>query len=145
MRPSKNIHLLARMRKELGELTQEDIAKKIGVHVRKIRRIELGAQKLSRILAERISDIFEVDPDCLMKNDLVKGLRTRNGEKWTPKLRLEIQNRLKRWGDLEPDVRRAQRSRCAVLFRQYLEISNLIQQLPNPGEQLQKWQMLFQI
>jgi plasmid maintenance system antidote protein VapI len=146
MRPSKNEHLLAILRKELGEhVTQAYLAEKIRVHPTTIRRIELGKRKLTRTLAERIGDAFDVDPQCLMENDLEKGLRTRDGRRWTSKTRLEIQNRLRRWGDLEPYARRAQRGLQSVLLHQYLDISHLIRQLPNPDVQLFRWALLYML
>jgi transcriptional regulator with XRE-family HTH domain len=144
MRPSKNVHLLARLRAELG-LSQEDVGNKIGVNERTIRRIELGSQKLTAALAERIGDSYDVDPDCLMKNDLEKGLRTREGGRWTRKIRLEIKNRLQRWGDLEPYARQEQRGLHAVLLDEYLQISHLIRQLPSPSETLFRWSFLFML
>jgi transcriptional regulator with XRE-family HTH domain len=141
MRPSKDVHLLARLRAELG-LSQADVGKKIGVAERTIRRIELGTQRLTAALAERIGDHYDVAPNCLMENDLEKGLHTRDGQRWTKKTRLEIHNRLRQWGDLEPYARQAQRGLDASLLYQYREIRDLIRRMPNPGEQLYRWSLL---
>jgi transcriptional regulator with XRE-family HTH domain len=144
MRPSKNVHLLARLRNEL-DLSQADVGAKIGVTERTIRRIELGSQKLTAALAERIGDSYDIDPDCLMKNDLEKGLRTRDGRPWDAKTRLQIRTRLLRWGELEPKARQAERGWHAVLLFQYLQIAHLIRVLPDRERQLNRWSLLFNL
>lgn len=144
MRPSKNVHLLAVLRKELGEnVSQTYLAEKIHIHPTTVRRIELGKRKLTRTLAERIGDTFDVDPQCLMENNLEKGLRTRNGRRWTSKTRLEIRDRLQRWGDLEPYARHVQRDISAALLHQYLLIAHVIRKMPEPERQLYRWTQLF--
>jgi transcriptional regulator with XRE-family HTH domain len=144
MRPSKNMHLLALLRNGL-KLAQSDVAAKIGVHETTIQRIETGTRKLTRTLAERIGDAYDVDPDCLLANNLSRGLYTTDGQRWTAKTRREVKARLARWGNLEPYVRRTQRGRQGVLLQQYLEISHLIHQLPNPDVQLIRWSSLFML
>jgi transcriptional regulator with XRE-family HTH domain len=144
MRPSKNVHLLALLRKEL-RLQQSDVAVKIGVSVRTIRRIELGSQKLTSRLAEVLGDAYDVDPSSLIENNLEKGLRTRDGRRWTAKVRLEIRDRLRRWGDLEPYVRQAQRGISAALLYQYLQIANILRKLPDPEDRLVDWVKLFDL
>jgi transcriptional regulator with XRE-family HTH domain len=145
MRPSKNVHILARLRHELGDLRQQDVAERIGIKADTLHRIETGRRNLTYKLAERIGDTFGVDPRCLTENNLERGLRTRDGHKWTAKTRREIQNRLKRWGDLEPFVRQSQKTLHGALLYQYLEISQLIRRLPNPSDQLYRWSQLFRL
>lgn len=143
-RPSKNIHLLAILRQKLN-LQQSELAAKVGVSARTIRKAELGTQKLSYRLAESIGDAFDLDPQSLIRNDLSKGLHTRDGRRWTTKTRLEIQNRLKRWGDLEPYARQSQRGISAALLYQYLQIAALIRDLPEPEYRLMEWGQLFNV
>lgn len=144
MRPSKNLHLLTQLRHELG-YRQTEVAERIGVKPDTIHRIETGRRKLTRRLAEKISDAFDVDPDCLIENDLARGLRTREGRPWTKKTRFEIQDRFKRWGNLEPYARAAQRGIAASLLYEYLEISHLIRSLPQPEYGLVDWAGLFHL
>jgi plasmid maintenance system antidote protein VapI len=144
MRPSKNVHLLAILREKLN-LSQKCVAAAIQIHPSSVRNIELGRRKLTPAMAERLGDAYDVDPKCLMGNNLKNGLRTRDGRRWTKKTPLEIQNRLKRWGNLEPYARQAQRGWQGVLLQQYLEISHLIRQLPNPDVQLIRWSFLFML
>jgi plasmid maintenance system antidote protein VapI len=144
MRRSKNVHLLAILRKEL-DLSQKCVATTIQIHPSSVRNIELGRRQLTRTLAERIGNAYNVDPECLMANNLEKGLRARDGRRWTKTIKDEIQNRLKRWGDLEPYARQAQRGLHAALLYQYLEISHLIRRMPNPGEQLDRWSALYRL
>jgi transcriptional regulator with XRE-family HTH domain len=144
MRPSKNLHLLCRLRRELN-LSQADVGAKVGVTERTIRRIELGSQKLTAALAERIGDSYDVAPSCLAENNLGTGLRTRNGRRWTAKTRLEIRSRLQRWGELEPYARHVQRDISAVLLHQYLRMANLIRKMPEPERQLYRWTQLFYV
>jgi hypothetical protein len=80
-----------------------------------------------------------------MGNNLEGGLRTRNGRRWTTKIRLEILNRLKRWGDLEQYAREAQQGISVVLLHQYLEISHLLRKLPEPEDALINWSLLFSV
>ncbi len=146
MRPSKNLHLLARLRHELGSLASQDyVAQRINVHPKTIQRIETGRRKLTRLMAERLGDAFDVDPLCLMENNLETGLRNREGRRWTAKNRREIQNRLRRWGDLEPYARQAQRGVSAALLYQYLKISHIIRKLPEPEDRLIDWVRLFDL
>ena len=105
-RPSKNVHVLALLRRELG-LKQQDIASRVGVNVRTIRRIELGTQNLTWTMAERLGDSYGVDPVCLITNDMANGLKTHDGRPWTRRTRLVTRNRLMRWGDLELHARQA--------------------------------------
>lgn len=143
-RPSKNVHLLATLRQELN-LHQVELAERVGVSDRTIRKVELGAQKLSYRLAEAIGDTFDLDPQSLIRNDLSKGLITWDGRPWDRKKRREIQARLRRWGDLEPYARQAQRGITAALLYQYLEISDLIRHMPDPEIRLIEWVLLFQL
>jgi plasmid maintenance system antidote protein VapI len=144
VRPSKNIHLLAILRKEIDK-EQKELAAALNVNERTVRRIELKKQKLTQKLAERIGDLYDVDPDCLVRNDLRGGLRTRDGRKWTEKTRDEIRARLARWGDLEVYARKAQRGLSASLLYQYLKISHIIRNLPEPEDRLMEWAQLFHL
>ena len=56
-----------------------------------------------------------------------------------------IKARLARWGDLEPYARQRQRAITAGLLGQYLRIAHLIRKLPDPSEQMSRWEMLFQL
>ena len=57
-----------------------------------------------------------------MKNDLAKGLRTRDGRRWTAQTRLAVKARLARWGDLADYARQHQRAIIAGLLRQTCEV-----------------------
>jgi plasmid maintenance system antidote protein VapI len=137
--------LLAVLRDKLGDLQQDDIARRLGIHPRTVQNIELGKRKLTRAMAERIGDTFDVDPECLIANDLAKGLKTRDGRAWTAKVRLEIRDRLLRWGELEPYARQGQRRISASLLRQYLQISHLIGILPDSEQRFKEWTALFEL
>jgi hypothetical protein len=145
MRPSKNIHLLAILRRDVGKLTQADVAFVAKVSARTIRDIELCAHPMSRPVAENIGYYYDVDPDCLIHNDLSKGLRTLEGRPWNSKTRKDVRSRLKRWGNLAPEARRVQREITSVLLGQYLQIAHLIRKLPDPSWQLTKWSQLFNV
>jgi hypothetical protein len=145
MRQSKNIHLLAILRRDLGGLTQADVAFVAKVSTRTIRDVELCAHRMSRPVAENIGYYYDVDPDCLIRNDLSRGLRTLEGRRWSSKTRKDVRSRLKRWGDLAPEARRIQQEITAVLLEQYLLIAHLIRKLPDPSWQLIKWSQLFNV
>jgi len=99
----------------------------------------------TRGLAERIGDAYDVDPDCLLANSLSRGLYTSDGQRWTKETWREVKAQLARWGDLEPYARQRQRAITAGLLGQYLRIAHLIRQLPDPSEQMSRWEMLFQL
>jgi transcriptional regulator with XRE-family HTH domain len=61
-------HALRAVR-EILELSQEELAKKVGCSTSMIQQIELGKKKPSKDLAFKIQDATGIDPRRLMRGD----------------------------------------------------------------------------
>ena len=82
MRRSEVHHVLALLRRELN-LSQEELATLAGKSTNTIKSVELGRLKLSESLAEKIGVVTNVNPACLLKNDLAAPLTDWNGRPYT--------------------------------------------------------------
>jgi transcriptional regulator with XRE-family HTH domain len=136
MRPSKAVHVLAKVRIELGE-TQKGFANMCRCHCRTIQQIELGKLRLSRTMAMRISERTGVSVEWLLANDKARGIVDVLDRKWSP----DKESR-KRWAGLRPRIRVYQLLICTKLFEEYLRLRSLIESLPNPGKAMREWESL---
>jgi transcriptional regulator with XRE-family HTH domain len=82
MRPSKNQHVVALLREQIG-LSQEKFAESVDVKRRTIQDVELCVRPISVAIADKISRKWGVSISCLRQNDLKHGLRDLNGNPWT--------------------------------------------------------------
>jgi transcriptional regulator with XRE-family HTH domain len=149
MRPSKNLHVIALLRKEMAPptgLTQREFGERAGIPESTIQGIELKRRRLSRPIAEKISSAFDVSLDSLLLNDIAGGLKRRNGEPWTNKTRVETDKKFKRWGNLAPDARMAKLNATQLLLSQYLELSAFFEDSSLDGQTaLNDWLFLYQL
>jgi transcriptional regulator with XRE-family HTH domain len=137
-RPSKAIHALAKLRGEMG-LTQEEFAQSIGSHRRTVQDIERGKLRLSRRMAMRISEKTGVSVNWLIRGASDQEIENVVGARWSDKDRQAVQERSNRWPGLRFATRRQQLSVCANLFKDYLLVRDLLEQMPTPIEASFRW------
>jgi transcriptional regulator with XRE-family HTH domain len=137
-RLSKAIHALAKLREEMG-LTQEEFAQSIGSHRRTVQDIERGKLRLSRRMAMRISEKTGVSVNWLIRGAPDQEIENVVGARWSDKDRQAVQKRSNRWPSLRFATRRQQLSVCANLFKDYLLVRDLLEQMPTPIEASFRW------
>ena len=82
MQKSPNRHVLVRLRRELGGMTQAQFGKLVGLSRRTVQAIELGTLPLSERSAHRISEETDIDVYWLLENRLEEPIKTRRGQPW---------------------------------------------------------------
>jgi transcriptional regulator with XRE-family HTH domain len=132
MRPSVCRHVLVKLRRELNDLRQKELADIVGCSTSTIKRIELGNLKLSRRLARKLSEALGVSMNYLLANDLRKRPVTDSGEPWTR----EIYDRLpgRSWRNLDPYERVWKLLYSGMLISRFQEYWGMINCVPNPLE-----------
>lgn len=154
MRPSKNVHIVALLREELG-LTQRAFAAEVGIPYATYQAIESTGRRRRRLTsaqARRIGDKYNVSENSLLLNDIEGGLKRPDGQPWSPptendkaKLQAEIKRKAKNWGNLAPADLRTRVTAIQVLLGQYDEMSDYFKHasFDNPHETLRQWMWLF--
>jgi DNA-binding XRE family transcriptional regulator len=154
MRPSKNVHIVAHLRKEL-ELTQRVFAQSVGIPFATYQAIESSGKrqrKLTSAQARRIGEKYNVSENSLLLNDIKGGLKSPSGQPWSPptendkkKLQDEIKRKAKKWGNLGPEELRTRVTAIQVLLGQYDEMADYFKyaSFDNPHETLIQWMWLF--
>ena len=132
MRPSVCRHVLVKIRRELNDLRQKELADIVGRSTSTIKRVELGKLKLSRRLAWKLNEVLGVSVNYLLANDLRKKPVTDSGEPWTR----EIYDRLPgtRWRKLDPYERVWKLLYSEMLISRFQEYWGMINRVPNPLE-----------
>jgi transcriptional regulator with XRE-family HTH domain len=85
MQRSPNRHVLVRLRRELGGMTQSEFARLVNASRPTIQGVELLQIPLSERLAHQISRVIGVDVEWLLQNKLNEPPRTRDGRLWNQK------------------------------------------------------------
>jgi transcriptional regulator with XRE-family HTH domain len=82
MQRSPDRHVLVRLRRELGGMTQSEFGRLVGLARRTIQDVELCALPLSERAAHEISEKTGVAVPWLLENDLEKSPLARDGKPW---------------------------------------------------------------
>lgn len=131
MSASKKRHVLAELRDKLG-LKQHSLAGEAGYHWRTIQDVERLKLKLSRRLAEDISQVTRVSPDWLLANDPDRPCVNVDGSPYRDSEDYE-QARSERsvWPTYSKLERAYALSACFLLFEQYNTHRSILDRLPN--------------
>lgn len=131
MPASKNLHVLTKIRDGLS-LSQQALAREVGVHWRTIQDVECGKRKLSQRLARDISEATGVSQEWLLSNDASRPPVNRDGKKYRFAHDREKAVLSKSEWLLYSKIEREQAlAVCLLLFRQYRVHRCLLDRLPN--------------
>jgi DNA-binding XRE family transcriptional regulator len=134
MPASKNLHVLTKIRKHL-RLSQQGLAKDVGVHWRTIQDVECGKRKLSYKLASDISDATGVSQEWLLANNAKREPINRDGKKYRFSYdREKVQLSRTEWTLYSKLKRGHALAICSLLFKQYRVHRCLLDRLPNTAE-----------
>jgi transcriptional regulator with XRE-family HTH domain len=132
MRPSVCRHVLVKIRREVNDLQQKELADIVGCSTSTIKRVELGDLKLSRRLARKLSEVLGVSINYLLANDLHKKPVTDSSEPWTREVYENLPGR--RWRNLDPSERVWKLLYSEMLISRFQEYWGMINSVPNPLE-----------